>query len=331
MLLQKSFMKLKTIQHIVFIFLLNAFLFSSTISISGQVADTKTKINLSNVNVFIKNTDAGSTTNKNGYFNFNFIRPKENNLKLTIQMIGYEKKEIPLDLSEENIDLGKIFIKVKAIELETIDTHSHNNSSNQISDIIIEGHELNKSLKGNIASTLAHHPNIGINAFGSVTSKPSLRGFSGDRFLLTKDGMGTGDLSQSSIDHAISLDMTEVNQIEIIRGPKSLVYGPNAIGGVVNTKLLGNPTFRVYKFHQKYLIGSESFNKANYGNLMFYIPIKNNQLNLFYSERKSQDETTPFARLENTKSNIYNYKLGFTNYNQNNYINFIIERFNMNY
>ncbi len=328
---KKLFMKIKTIRYIIILLLLNTFLFSSTISISGQVADKKTKINLSNVNVFIKNTDFGTITNKNGYFNFNLIRPKENNLKLTIQMIGYEKKEISLDLSKNNIDLGEIFLKVKAIELETIDIHSHNKPSNQISDIIIEGHELNKSLKGNIASTLAHHPNIGINAFGSVTSKPSLRGFSGDRFLLTKDGIGTGDLSQSSIDHAISLDMTEVNQIEIIRGPKSLVYGPNAIGGVVNTKLLGSPTLRVYKFHQKYLIGSESFNNARYGNLMFYIPMKNNQLNLFYSKRNTQEETTPIGRLENTKSNINNYKLGFTNYNQYNYVNLIVERFNMNY
>ena len=51
-----------------------------------------------------------------------------------------------------------------------------------------------------------------------MTSKPSLRGFSGDRFLLTKDGDETGDLAQSSIDHVITLDMTEVQNIELIRG-----------------------------------------------------------------------------------------------------------------
>ena len=109
---KKLFMKITTIRYIIILLLLNTFLFSSTISISGQVADKKTKINLSNVNVFIKNTDFGTITNKNGYFNFNLIRPKENNLKLTIQMIGYEKKEISLDLSKNNIDLGEIFLKV---------------------------------------------------------------------------------------------------------------------------------------------------------------------------------------------------------------------------
>ena len=101
--------------------------------------------------------------------------------------------------------------------------------------------------------TLSNYSNIGINSYGSVTSKPAVRGFSGDRFLLTKDGSETGDLSQSAIDHVITLDMSEVSEIEIIRGPKSLVFGPNAIGGVVNTSLYGSPKFRAEKFHQKYL------------------------------------------------------------------------------
>ena len=44
-----------------------------------------------------------------------------------------------------------------------------------------------------------------------------MRGYSGDRLLITKDGSETGDLSKSSIDHVIALDMTDVIEIEIIR------------------------------------------------------------------------------------------------------------------
>ena len=315
-------MNLKTIKYLLLLLLFNNFLFPSTISIVGKVLDSKTQSPISNVNIFIKNNQIGTTTNKNGYFNLELNKSKNSNdLILTIQMIGYEKKDILIDLSKNAIDLGLIFIKSKAIELKTIDIHSHKHSSKQISDIIIEGNELNKNLKSNIASTLANQPNIGINSFGSVTSKPALRGFSGDRFLLTKDGIETGDLSQSSIDHAIALDMTEVQQIEIIRGPKSLIYGPNTIGGVVNTSLLGNPTIRVNKLYQKYLFGTESFNNAVYGNIMFYIPIKNNQINLFFSNRNTDNESSPIGELDNTKSNTTNYKIGYTNYNKNGYIN----------
>ena len=55
--------------------------------------------------------------------------------------------------------------------------------------------------------------------------------------------------------------MSEVNQINIIRGPKTLIYGPNAIGGVVNTSMSGNPNIRFEKFSTKFLYGTEFYSK----------------------------------------------------------------------
>ena len=207
----------------------------------------------------------------------------------------------------------------------------HDHGSSQISDIIVSGMELKENLKGNIASTVSNQPNIGINSMGYVTSKPVLRGFSGDRFLLTKDGSETGDLSQSAIDHVITLDMTEVNDIEIIRGPRSLLYGPNAIGGVMNTTIAGNPKFRVNRVSSKIALGSESFNQGLYGNIFFYIPIKNNQLNISLNNRVNDNQGSPIGVLDNTASNTKNYKLGFTSYMRNKYLNIIAENYDMDY
>ena len=306
--------------------------FAQTYNVFGVILDLETKIPLSDVNVFIKDINNGTMTNENGYFEL-IVEDStlKNQILLNVEIIGYENKTISVVISKKSINIGKVFLKNKPIELEPLEIHSHDIKSKQISDIVIAGNELNHSLKSNIASTLSNHPNIGINSFGSVTSKPALRGLSGDRFLLTKDGTETGDLSQSSIDHAIVLDMTEVSEIEIIRGPKSLVYGPNAVGGVINTSLFGNPKIRFNKFHHRYLVASESFNNSIYGNIMLYIPIKNNQINVFTSNRKTENETSTIGVLENTKSNTTNYKLGFTRYHENRYINFIIERFNMDY
>ena len=324
-------MLLNYIKKLFFILITQGFLFSITINLSGKILDNETRKPIYNVNVFIEKKDIGTTTDQDGYFLLPIDDSNNQKIILNIKMIGYEKKMISVDLLKDRIDLGSIFIDKQAIELEPINIQSNNNSSNQISDITIAGSELNENLKGNIAMTLINYPNIGINSFGSVLSKPSVRGFSGDRFLLTNDGSESGDLSQSSIDHVITLDISEVNKVELIRGPKSLVYGLNAIGGVVNTSLVGSPNIRVDKFQRKFSIGLDRFNRGIHGDMMFYVPIANNQMNIFLSNRQTDNEKSSLGILDNTQSNTFNYKLGFTHYLKDAYLNLILQNFNMDY
>ena len=324
-------LKIKSIVLNSYFIICLGFVSSQTYSISGKVSDSKTKIPITNVSIYIKNSDIGTFTNNDGYFILYLNSQFKNSIDLNVEMIGYEEQNFQLDLLKSNIDLGDISLVVRSLEFESVHIHSHKHTSNQISDIVLGGQILNDNLNANIATTLSNQPNIGVNSFGSVTSKPVLRGYSGDRFLLTKDGNETGDLSQSSIDHVLTLDMAEVSQIQIVRGPKSLVYGSNAIGGVINTNISGNPKVRVDKFFKKFLIGGESFNNGVYGSMSLYVPIKNSQVNILLSNRYTGNQTSPIGKLENTRSETSNYKLGFTRYNQNSYINFIIENFKMDY
>ena len=322
---------IKKFKFLIFFVIILGYSLSQNYNISGLVLDSKKNEPIINANVYIEKYDIGTTTDKNGLFLLNLNDFNEPTIIINIKMIGYEKVSISTNLSDKKIILGEVYLENESIKLESVHIHSHRDKTKNISDISLSGQNLNDNLIGNIATTISSQPNIGVNSFGAVTSKPVLRGYSGDRFLLTKDGNRTGDLSQSSIDHVITLDMTEVSKIEIVRGPKSLLYGSNSIGGVINTTIVGNPRVRVKETYKKIFFGGESFNKGIYGNLALYVPIKNNQVNILVSNRQSGNQVSPIGELENTYSYSSNYKIGLTRYNENGYTNFIFENFAMDY
>jgi iron complex outermembrane receptor protein len=71
-------------------------------------------------------------------------------------------------------------------------------------------------------------------SFGPGTARPVIRGFDGDRVLVLQDGNRIGGLGFESGDHAEPVNVLTVDRIEIVKGPATLLYGSNAIGGVVN-------------------------------------------------------------------------------------------------
>ncbi len=71
-------------------------------------------------------------------------------------------------------------------------------------------------------------------SYGPGNSRPVIRGFDGDRVLIMQDGMPTGTLSSQSGDHGEPVDPASLERVEVVRGPATLLYGTNALGGVVN-------------------------------------------------------------------------------------------------
>ena len=94
-------------------------------------------------------------------------------------------------------------------------------------DISVEG-------ANTVGEALQNEPGIASRSFGPGTSRPIIRGFDGDRVLILEDGVRTGDLSSQSGDHGVTIDPNGAERIEIVRGPATLLYGSNAVGGLVN-------------------------------------------------------------------------------------------------
>jgi len=99
---------------------------------------------------------------------------------------------------------------------------------------LLEGRRLAQQQSTSLGELLAGEPGVASTYFGPGASRPVVRGIGGDRLKVLENHIGTIDASTTSPDHAVSLDPLLVERVEIVRGPAALLYGGNAIGGVVN-------------------------------------------------------------------------------------------------
>ncbi len=98
----------------------------------------------------------------------------------------------------------------------------------------LDSFDLVTNAQGSLGEALKNLPGVANRSFGPGASRPIIRGFDGDRVLLMEDGVRTGDLSSQSGDHGVTIDPNGLERIEVVRGPATLLYGSNAVGGVVN-------------------------------------------------------------------------------------------------
>ena len=99
---------------------------------------------------------------------------------------------------------------------------------------VVEGIELQSNLQGQLGEVLTKLPGVSATGFAPGASRPILRGFSGERVKVLIDGIGAIDASNTSADHAVSIDPLTAESIEVLRGPAVLLFGSQAIGGAVN-------------------------------------------------------------------------------------------------
>jgi iron complex outermembrane receptor protein len=98
----------------------------------------------------------------------------------------------------------------------------------------LSGADLARELGLTLAQTLESQAGIASRAQGPSATMPVLRGLTGDRIVVLQDGQRSGDIAGTSVDHGMTIDPLAAERVEVIRGPATLLYGNNAIGGVVN-------------------------------------------------------------------------------------------------
>lgn len=98
----------------------------------------------------------------------------------------------------------------------------------------LSGSDLVRDMRGQIGDTLTRLPGVSATSFSPGASRPVLRGFQGERVRVLVDGIGSIDVSNTSADHAVTIDPIIADRIEVLHGPAVLLFGSQAIGGAVN-------------------------------------------------------------------------------------------------
>jgi len=124
------------------------------------------------------------------------------------------------------VDLETITVRALPTELTALD------SAEPIE--VLAGEALDDRRGMTLGETLANQPGVHSSFYGQGAGRPIIRGLGGPRVKILEDGLSTGDASAPSDDHAVTIDPLLVDQIEILRGPATLLYGSEASGGVIN-------------------------------------------------------------------------------------------------
>lgn len=100
---------------------------------------------------------------------------------------------------------------------------------------VVEGRDLLQQQAPTIADALLNKPGIAASTFAPGASRPVIRGFDNNRVRIQENGIGSHDASALSEDHAVPIDPLAAERIEVVRGPATLRFGGQAIGGVVSS------------------------------------------------------------------------------------------------
>ncbi len=200
---------------------------------TGKVIDEKTKEPLVGASLFFTDLKMGAVTNTQGLFVINNI-PQGKHL-LEISFIGYatqtEYIQINGDL-QRNFSLSASVLENNEVIVTGVSAATQARRS-PTPVAIIKKQDLIKVTATNLIDLLSHKPGISQISTGPAISKPVIRGLGYNRVVVLNDGIRQ-EGQQWGDEHGIEIDEYSVQKVEILKGPASLMYGSDAMAGVIN-------------------------------------------------------------------------------------------------
>ncbi|MDG1797669.1 MAG: TonB-dependent receptor [Flavobacteriales bacterium] len=260
--------------------------------INGKVLDSESGIGIPFAKIYCVELQNGVTADSNGYWQL------ENTIdfQITLQISAdeFDSKLLKFENAQQNITVS---LEPSHVHLDEIIVSTSDSKLQRYSAFPVESRkitDLNKIEQTNLVDAMSNIAGVYNFSTGNGIAKPVIRGLSGMRVLTSQNGLRLEN-QQWGADHGFAVLNLGIERVEIIKGPSSLIYGADALGGVIyladepysnlnkqeikaSTKLETNSmatvnkiSFKTSKNNLRFAVYGGYFSRANYaiGNSQF--------------------------------------------------------------
>ena len=278
-------------------------------TISGVIRQGENNQPMAGALVVIDELRRETRTADDGSYRFDGVPPGSYHLGVRAEGYTTRRTEVTVAASPVTLDLTVEF-DLHFAEVLSVSPNPRPQFESYQPTSVLTGEDLARQLEPTIAATLASEPGIAMRSFGAAPARPVIRGLDGDRVVVLEDGQRTGDISSQSGDHGVPVNPAAAQKMEVVRGPATLLYGANAIGGMVNVisdQIPSEPTTRPS--------GNFTFDYGSNGALgggAGDVHVGNGQWAFHFggSGQRMGDYSTPEGEVENTQSRTATASLG---------------------
>ncbi|MEO5820894.1 MAG: TonB-dependent receptor [Vicinamibacteraceae bacterium] len=274
---------------------------AAQVALTGRVTAGHSGAAVSGAVVTVEETGQAAVSGPDGTFRIDGVRPGRVHVRVSAESLAPNRLEVQVAETGTVVDVslepGLHYAEVVSVGVKPRDPFEAYQATS-----VLSGQDLSLKTEASLGELLKTEPGVAQRSLGPAPSRPVIRGLDGDRVLILENGQRTDDLSSQSADHGVTINPLAATRVEVVRGPATLLYGANAIGGLVNVVSEIIPTTPSTKpaGAAQIELGSaaaEAGASADYamGNGRW-------AFNAGGSARRSGDVSTPLGDIENTQA-----------------------------